>query len=54
MKDIWDILQYYILIIENISRKAFEQWPKLFADAIDEVYVPDGEQYFKIKKSRHC
>ena len=29
--------------IENISRKVFEQWLKLFADAIDEVYIPDRE-----------
>ena len=35
--------------MEGISRKAFEQWLKLFAKAIDEVYVPSRGEYFKTK-----
>ena len=37
--------------IEGISRKAFEQWLKLFAEAIDKVYVPGSGEYFKLKST---
>ena len=35
--------------MEGISRKAFEQWLKLFAEAIDEVYLPNIGEYFKTR-----
>ena len=37
--------------IEGISRKAFEQWLKLFAEAIDKVYFPSSGEYFKLKST---
>jgi len=37
--------------IEGISRKAFEQWLKLFAEAIDKVYIPSSGEYFKLKST---
>jgi len=37
--------------IEGISRKAFEQWLKLFAEAIDKVYIPRTGEYFKLKSA---
>ena len=37
--------------IEGISREAFEQWLRLFAEAIDEVYLPNTGEYFKTKSA---
>lgn len=37
--------------IVGISRKAFEQWLKLFYEAIDKVYVPKSGEYFKLKST---
>ena len=37
--------------IEGISRRAFEQWLKLFAEAIDKVYIPSLGEYFKVKSA---
>ena len=35
--------------MEGISRKAFEQWLKLFAEAIYKVYLPSTGEYFKTR-----
>lgn len=37
--------------MEGISRKAFEQWLKLFGEAIDKVYVPQRGEYFKTRSA---
>lgn len=37
--------------IEGISRKAFEQWLKLFFEAIDKVYTQRSGEYFKLKST---
>ena len=37
--------------MEGISRKAFEQWLKLFAVAIDKVYIPNLGEYFKVRSA---
>ncbi|MEA1879027.1 MAG: group III truncated hemoglobin [Campylobacterota bacterium] len=37
--------------MEGISRKAFEQWLKLFSEAIDEVYIPERGEYFKTRSA---
>ncbi len=37
--------------MKGISRKAFEQWLKLFAEAVDKVYLPERGVYFKTKSA---
>ena len=37
--------------IEGISRKAFEQWLKLFHEAVDKIYIPRSGEYFKLKST---
>ncbi|WP_295421321.1 group III truncated hemoglobin [Sulfurovum sp.] len=37
--------------IAGISRKAFEQWLKLFHEAVDKVYVPRSGAFFKEKST---
>ncbi|MBT8344283.1 MAG: globin, partial [Sulfurovum sp.] len=37
--------------IEGISRKAFEQWLKLFHEAVDKVYIPRSGEFFKLKST---
>jgi len=37
--------------MKGISRKAFEQWLKLFTEAIDRVYLPERGAYFKTKSA---
>ena len=37
--------------MEGISRKAFEQWLKLFAEAVDKIYIPRSGEYFKEKST---
>lgn len=37
--------------IEGISRKAFEQWLKLFYEAIDKVYILRSGEFFKLKST---
>ena len=37
--------------MEGISRKAFEQWLKLFTEAIDKVYLPSTGEYFKTRST---
>ena len=37
--------------MRGISRKAFEQWLKLFAEAVDRVYLPERGAYFKTKSA---
>jgi len=38
-------------LIEGISRKAFEQWLKLFHEAVDKVYIPRSGEFFKLKST---
>jgi len=37
--------------MEGISRKAFEQWLKLFREAIDKVYIQNVGKYFKTRSA---
>ncbi len=37
--------------MKGISRKAFEQWLKLFTEAVDRVYLPERGVYFKTKSA---
>lgn len=37
--------------IANISRKAFEQWLRLFYATVDKIYTPKSGEFFKIKSA---
>jgi len=37
--------------LEGISRKAFEQWLKLFHEAVDKVFIPRSGEFFKLKST---